>query len=210
LPDTSSAIIIILITLPGFVGYLCFAKIYCRKVEDTIEKVAYIVLFNALSLSVLSLFIDVSVIASIDFAKGNFPSVVHSAQGTLSALSAVAAIIGIGLAAALNLKAVDAFFLRCGLTRKTGHESVLSDVIRTNSTAFWKVRFKSGGYVIGHPRRYSLDGDEEMLFLCKAARRPARIGDKPQQPEYEIEGPGVLIVKFDDVAVIELLDGNEP
>ena len=84
--------------------------------------------------------------------------------------------------------------------------SVLADVICTHPDCYLKFRLKSGGYVIGHPRKYSLHGKEECIFLDNAARRPPKPsagGNQP--PEVPIGGHGIILLKFDDVSAVEVL-----
>ena len=105
----------------------------------------------------------------------------------LSILSVIAAAI---MAIFGNSKLLQNVLLAFGVTRKTGYSSVIADVICNNPDAFFKIRFKSGGYVIGHPEKYSLHGDEPHLFLAKAARRPARRDVNSEQPKaVDIAGP---------------------
>ncbi|MFM2410876.1 MAG: hypothetical protein RL481_1704 [Pseudomonadota bacterium] len=209
MPESAQSIFILILTMPGFLGYLAYSKIYRLKVEDNIEKIGYIVGFNVFSLFFSSLFFDINTFLSADFDNLGASDVVGYVNGLFFACSACSIIVGVLLAIVLNNGKIQKFLTARRITPKTGHASVLADVIASHPDAYFKIRFKSGGHVTGFPRKYSLDGGETMIFLSKAVRRPPKSpnGDK-QPPEYEIQGPGILMTNFDDVTCIEVVKGN--
>jgi len=84
---------------------------------------------------------------------------------------------------------------------------VIAATIRRNPHNFFRIRLKDGGYVRGHPLLYSLDGEESCLFLEKAAYRRKRPDRRHNVPaEIAVNGPGVLLVNFDEVLFIEVLE----
>lgn len=207
MPDSTQAILILVITLPGFLGYLLFNRLSSRCIEDAFEKVGFVVLFNVTSIFVvraLNLNDPFGDFKSSELSYNDVTSFVTSSFIILSAITALTAIL---LAFALDSKIVSDLLIKSRLTRKTSSKSVVADVIRTHPDCFMKFRFKGGGYVVGHPRRYCLDGSESVIFLEKAARRPAKQGTQAQRPLEDIGGPGVLILNFDDISLVEVLDG---
>jgi hypothetical protein len=121
-------------------------------------------------------------------------------------LSAISIALAVAAAFALNKGWLQNLMVRAGITNKTSHSSVLADVICSYPDCYLKFRFKSGGYVIGHPRKFSLDGKDDCIFLENAARRPARpMPGATQPPEQPVVGPGILLLGFDDVSAVEVL-----
>ncbi|MBN8832480.1 MAG: hypothetical protein J0G94_18110 [Sphingomonadales bacterium] len=207
MPDTMQAIFILVLTLPGFLGYLVFNRLRIGKFEDAFEKIGCVILFNVLAIVALGLL-------NIDNPLGNFKSaaltyadMVAFGRTVFPLLTLFSALFAIAAALILNSDKVSYYLIKAGLTRRSSHVSVIADVIAAHPDCFMKFRYKSGGYVIGHPRRYSLDGGESAIFLSKAARRPPKSPCTPQPPEKAIEGPGVLLVNFDDILAVEILDG---
>jgi hypothetical protein len=209
MPDSSQGMFILVLTMPGFLGYLAFSKIYRLRIDDSVEKVGYIVGLNIFSLSIVSLFYDFSEFLKSDFSNIGAKNVVYFVNQLMLATSICSVAIGTAIAVVLNGNWIQNFLNQNRVTPKTAHGSVLADIIANYPDAFFKVRFKSGGHVTGFPRKYPLDGEENMIFLTKALRRPSRVTQEQKQPpEYEINGPGILLVNFDDVSCIEVLKGE--
>ena len=210
MPDSMQAIFILVLTLPGFLGYLVFNRLAVGSFDDAFEKVGCVILFNVLAITLLTLLNVANPIGGFNAATLTYANMVSFSRTIFPLLSLICALLAVIAALILNSDVVSRFLITHGLTRKSSNRSVLADVVAAHRDCFMKVRFKSGGYVIGHPRRYSLDGEENALFLDKAARRPPKEAGLAQPLEYEIEGPGVLLVNFDDILVIEVLNGEAP
>jgi len=205
-PDSAQGLFLLVLTMPGIVGFFVFSHMYCNRIESSFDKFGYIVLLNIVGVLGASIFFDLALLARIRYDAISFADISEFTIKLMLPLTACSSMAGALLAFVGNAGRVQRFLIKQGLTRKTAHGSVLADVIATYPDAYLKVRFKGGGYVIGHPRKYSLMGDEHYLFLEKAARRPPRPNDSaPQPPEAAIDGPGILLLSFDEVACVEVL-----
>ena len=210
MPDSIQALLVLVLILPGCLGYFAFTGIYNGKIEDNVSKVVYIALLNLLPILIYGWITKQNVwnaaAGSAGLELNNVVSYVHSA---LFRLSVVSVILGIVAGLLGNWRPLQSWLIRGQLTRRNQDSSVLASLIHQQPDAFFKFRFKSGGYVIGHPKLYSLSGEEQVIFLDKAARRPAKpSSDKPQPPEYAVEGAGIVLVNFDDVQCVEVLKGR--
>ena len=210
MPVSAEQVFLLIVILPGFLGYFAFSHLYCREIEDVIDKFCYIILFNLIPLLLLSWVEGKGAIPKIELSRIGTDQIVGYVSSVLLILCFVSLVFGAACAAIGNTGRVQKIFRTMGWTKKTSYSSVLADVICSHPDAFLKVRFKSGGYIIGHPRKYSMHGKEEVLFIADAARRPARRGsDVPQPLERSVDGPGILLLKFDDVSYVEVLNGGD-
>jgi hypothetical protein len=200
-------LLILVLTLPGFLGYLCFSRLYEGCIEDVFEKVGIVVALNVTSLILVQLVIEVLPAALVDIQqKLTLSGTTTFASRSLIVLSVVSVLIGGVFAAACNSKTISRGLLSIGLTRKSNSRSVLADVIRSHPDCFLKFNFKEGGYVLGHPLYYSLDGEECIIFLEKAAIRPKASETKGKASARRVvQGPGVMLMNFDSVQHVELL-----
>jgi hypothetical protein len=204
MPETLGAVYVIVLLLPGFVGYLALAKVYNRTIDDAFDKVALVVLITALSLALIAVVHDVAIPANNAAITGravrDFVTITFPAQ-TLICLG-----LGAMLGAIANLDVFARLAQRWRISAKTGQAAVIAATIRQHPDAYFRLRWKDGGYVVGHPILYSLDGEETALLLEKAAYRRKRASARaPQPPEIPVAGPGVLVVRFDDIQFIEIL-----
>jgi hypothetical protein len=206
MPESMQALAIALFCLPGFVGYSVFSRLYCREIEQAFDKVSWIFLINILSISVLGQFRSVPFLNLLPEGKFFAYGIAFFINQLLLPLSFIAALIGVFLSLVLSSSFIQGYLIKLKFTVKTRHGSVISDVIKNNPDAYFKIRFNNGGYVIGHPRKYSLHGDEQYLFLGNALRRPKRKSEADSQPPArQIDGPGVLILNFDNVECVEVI-----
>jgi hypothetical protein len=105
-----------------------------------------------------------------------------------------------------NWQIFSKFLILLGASSKAGHAAVVAAAIRRHPESYFRIRLKSGGYLLGHPILYSLDGEEPCLFLEKAAFRRARPDRRHSLPvQIDINGPGIIVVNFDEVLFIELV-----
>lgn len=204
--ENSQALVIAVFTLPGVVGYLAFASIYRREVGDNFEKLSLVAIFDLLAIIVLSAFRDVSSVSVATHTELTYFEIESFVTSLLLPLCAISIALAVASAFALNKGWLQNLMIRAGITNKTSHSSVLADVICSHPDCYLKFRFKSGGYVIGHPRKFSLDGKDDCIFLDNAARRPARpMPGANQPPEQPVAGHGILLLGFDDVSAVEVL-----
>jgi hypothetical protein len=204
MPGSLAAVYVIVLLLPGFVGYLALAKIYNRTIDDAFDKVALIVLITALSLALIALVHEVAIPASNAAITGSavrdFVTITFPVQSLLCLL------LGAILGAVANLDIFARLARRWQISAKTGQAAVIAATIRQHPDAYFRLRWKEGGYVVGHPVLYSLDGEETALLLENAAYRRKRASARAAQPpEIPVAGPGVLVVNFDDIQFIEIL-----
>jgi len=204
MPDTVTSLYVLILLLPGFVGYLTFSAVHDRKVEDSFDKVAFVVLITALSTAILGWAAGlalpeagegISGKATQDFLLGLFPI-----------QTLLCAVIGFLFGAVANSKWFSDLANKAGVSSKSGHAAVLVATIRAHPDCFLRFRFKGGGYVQGHPILYSLDGEECCIFVEKASyrrKRPDRRFKIPSQ--VDVDGPGILLLNFDDVQFVEVI-----
>jgi hypothetical protein len=207
MPTSLEALFVLVLVFPGCLGYFSFTQLYNGRIEDSVDKLVCIGVLNVLPLLLFGWLTKTDI-----WAEGRAPADLEHlgafVRGTLFYLSALSVVIGGVTGALANWRPVHYLMIRGRLTRRTQDSSVLASVIASNSDAYMKFRFKSGGYVIGHPRLYSLSGDETAIFLANAARRPAKAAaGQPQPAEYPVEGPGILLLDFDDVLCVEVMSG---
>lgn len=207
MPSTFSAIAIMVFLSPGFLGYFIFSKIYSNRIQDNFEKISYIFIFNTLSFMVyyfvdfagLSNFLRIQEVAPTDLRDfllmAGLPLIVFSS------------LIAIVFASLANSNKLQKVLLEVGVTNVSGHGSVLTDVIKNNPDSFFKVILKDGTQIIGHPSRYSLFGDENFLFLRKSAYRSKSQNAYRAARVKEVDGPGVLLLGFQDILFVEVMDG---
>jgi Family of unknown function (DUF6338) len=208
MPDSIQSLLIFILFAPGFLGYLVFSKLYCREIQDNIEKLSYVFVFNLLSLvSINAISSGVSKLTKYNLSSSDLKVAEQFIQTLLLPLSASSIVFAVTFAITLNKGVFQRFLVEIGATKKSHYSSVLTDVICTYPDSYFKIRFKDGAYVIGHPRRYSINGDEQILFLGNAARRPPRGTKGPQPPEKPIKGEGVMLLNFDEVQCVEILEG---
>jgi len=205
--DSVEGLLILILTMPGFLGYLCLNRLREGCVDDVFEKIGIVVGLNVTALILAQLFVSVLPPNLLD-ANQNLTLAGTTAfvARSLLILTLISIVLGIAFAMLGNAKWASTLFMRLGLTRKSNSKSVVADVIRTHPNSYFKFIFKSGGYIMGHPRCYSLDGDECVVFLEKAAIRTKRNSSGgPASARRMVGGPGVMLVNFDDVKYIELL-----
>jgi hypothetical protein len=206
MPETSQTLLIAIFTLPGVLGYFAFTSVYRREIADNFEKVSLVAIFDLLAIIVLGLFRDISSLSAATQSQLTYPAVEIFVTKLLLPLSLISVVIAVIAAFAFNRAWLQNALVRTGITNKTSYSSVLADVICSYPDCYLKFRLKSGGYVIGHPRKFSLDGKQECIFLDNAARRPPRPASGVDQPaEVPVSGHGLLLLNFDDVSVVEVL-----
>lgn len=208
MPTSFEALFVLVLILPGCLGYFSFTRLYNGRIEDSVDKLVCIGVLNVVPLLLLGWLTKTDIWAAPGVAPADLEHLGAFVRGTLFYLSALSVVIGGAAGALANFRPIQHLMIRGGLTRRTQDSSVLASVIASNSDAYMKFRFKSGGYVIGHPRLYSLSGDDTVIFLAKAARRPAKAAaGQPQPAEYSVEGPGILLLNFDEVLCVEVMSG---
>jgi hypothetical protein len=206
MPESSQTLVVAIFTLPGVLGYFAFASIYRREVGDNFEKASLVAIFDLSAIIILSFFHDVSSLSAAAQAKLTYSAIETFVTNLLLPLSLISVVIAVVAAFFFNKGWLQSALVSAGITNKTSYSSVLADVICSYPDCYLKFRLKSGGYVIGHPRKFSLHGKEDCIFLENAARRPPRPAPGANQPaEVPIDGQGILILKFDDVSVVEVL-----
>ncbi len=204
MPESLAAVYIIVLLLPGFVGYLALAKVYNRAIDDAFDKVALIVLITALSLALIAIFHEIAIPANDTAITGG--AVRDFVTITFPVQSLVCLALGGLLGAIANLDVFARLARRWRISAKTGQAAVIAATIRQHPDAYFRLRWKEGGYVVGHPVLYSLDGAETALLLENAAYRRKRASPRAPQPtEIAVVGHGVLVVNFDDIQFIEIL-----
>lgn len=205
MPDSAEALLIAFLLMPGCFGYFVFSRVYNGQITDTFDKTISVIIFNIVALFAYGLLWPIQ---SLDFRMAklsDFPQLVSFSAMALATLCAISAAFAIVAGISANSRKIAGAALRLGFTLRGHQPSVLAAVIAEHPSAFFKVRFKSGGHVTGHPRLYSLQGDECCLYLEKARRRAPRKNDtSPQPPEYAVDN-GVLLVNFDDILCVELV-----
>jgi hypothetical protein len=206
MPESSQTLLIVIFTLPGVLGYFVFASLYRREISDNFDKVSLVAIFDLVAIVILSIVLDVSSLSVATQSTLAFDAVQEFVTDLLLPLSIISILVAVAAAYILNKSWLQNRLIKLGITNKTSYSSVLADVICSYPDCYLKFRMKSGGYVIGHPRKFSLDGKEDCIFLDNAARRPPRPNPGANQPpEAAIEGHGVLILSFDDVSAVEVL-----
>lgn len=191
--------------LPGFVGYVFFQLILEKTIEDTFYKFSITVLIAAISSPVASFILHQFNIAEtqIDVAKEDLA---NSLGISFFVRSVISILTGIILGVICNSKYASKLAIRFGMTSKSGHSALICAVLDEYPDAFFRFRFKDGGYIVGHPKFYSLDGTERSLMLEKVAIRKKRPdGGGPVPKQALATGPGVIIFDFDDVQYVEVL-----
>ena len=204
--DSVQGLLVLVLTMPGFLGYLCFNRLSDGCVEDGFEKVGIVVGLNVGALMIGSL-LGLGLPDNLLDQTQNLTlaGVVRFVVRGLTVLTAIALALGALFAMLGNWRRLSVFLVRLGLTRKSSARSVIADVIRTHPDSFFRLYLKSGGYVVGHPRCYCLDGKESALFLERAAigHKGTQAGAKWQQRG--AEGAGVMVLTFDDISYVELV-----
>lgn len=204
MPGSAEALLIALLLMPGCFGYFLFTRIYNGKISDTFDKTVAVIVLNVASIAIYTAFQSASGLKLILKSPSDFPELVRQSAITLSTLSLIAISIGTVAAAAANSATLSKFIRRAGVTRRGHQPAIITATIAEHPDAFLKFRFKSGGYVVGHPKFYSLHGEECCIFLCKAARRAPKGTNKKQPAEYAVEH-GILLLNFDDILCVEVL-----
>ena len=207
MPDSVDGLLLLILTMPGFFGYLWFNRLYEGCVDDVFEKIGIVVGLNVAAIGVSQYFSDV---VPSDLVDGQRNISVAATFGfvaeSLVILSGIAILIGAACAWLCNAPWISQALVRLRLTRKSNSKSVLADIVRSHPNSYFKFKLKTGGYVVGHPRCYSLSGDENMIFLEKAAVRGPRVQQGGAGPkEREIAGDGILFLNFEDVSYVELV-----
>lgn len=206
MPESSQTLLVAAFTLPGIIGYLIFASLFRREIGDNFEKLSIVAILDLSAIILLSAISDISSLNAVTTEKITFEFIVIFVTKLLAPLTLISVVCAVLVAHILNRNWIQSKLVKIGITNKTSYSSVLSDVICSYPDAFMKFRLKSGGYIIGHPRKYSLHGKECVIFLDQAARRPARRATGlPQPPEVAIAGQGVLLLDFSDVECVEVL-----
>jgi len=203
--DSVQGLLLLVLTMPGFFGYLWFNLIYEGCIEDTFEKVGIVVGLNTAALVVAQLLgmrLPVDLFGAEQ--QATIAGTVEFVARHLLFLSLIATVLGMLIALMSNSKRLSRLLRSWGLTRKSNANSILADVIREHPDRYFRVRFKDGGYVIGHPRVYSLDGEQAMLFLADAAVRPRGAAGQPMPVERELPD-GVMLLGFDEIRYVELV-----
>lgn len=205
--DSVEGLLILVLTMPGFLGYLCFNRLREGCVADVFEKIGIVVGLNVAALIIAQFFLSALPPNLLDADQNlTLGGTTAFAARSLFVLTAISVALGAAFAMLGNAKWVSAILLRIGLTRKSSSKSVIADVIRSHPSSYFKFTFKSGGYVMGHPRSYSLDGDECVVFLEKAAIRTKRSEPGGETPARRmVSGPGIMLLNFDDVKYVELI-----
>ncbi len=214
MPDSANGLYILILTLPGFIGYAVFNFVSHRKIKQTIDSVGFIVLINCISLALNAYgFNRLSTPLTIGL-EGKQLVLNIEFVATFLRLAMLSGTLGFVLACVGNVQKIETALFKFGIGRKTGSNSLIADVICLNPDVYFRIWFKSGEYVVGHPIRYSLDGDENAIFLEKALHRPAVVSEAVgwnrksvlrTPKERTIDGPGVLIISYDDIRWIEVL-----
>lgn len=203
--DSIQGLLILVLTMPGFFGYLCFNRFSDGCVDDAFEKIGIVVGLNVGAIFVATL-LGHALPANLLETPENlrFEGVLSYVAGSLVTLTIIAVALGWMFAALVNWSWLSNVLVRMRLTRKSGAHSVLADVIRSHPDSFFRLYLKGGGYVSGHPRRYSLDGKETMLFLDKAAigKQSAEDGKWSQRT---VHGAGIVLLNFEEVGYVELV-----
>ena len=202
--DSVQGLLILILTMPGFLGYLCFNRLSDGCVDDAFEKVGIVVGLNVGAILVGSFFGFALPANLLDATHNLTASGVFEFVGrSLAMLTGLAVGLGALFAALGNWRWLSALLVRLRVTRRSSAHSVLADVIRTHPDSFFRVYFKNGNYVVGHPRCYSLDGEETMLFMDRAAvSGRTGTGKTTQRP---VTGAGIVLLNFEDVSYVELV-----
>ena len=205
--DSVEGLLILVLTMPGFFGYLCFNRLREGCIEDAFEKIGIVVGLNVAALIIAQFFVSALPPNLLDADQNlTLGGTTAFVARSLFVLTAISVALGAAFAMLGNAKWLSAFLLKIGITRKSSSRSIIADVIRSHPDSYFKFSFKSGGYVMGHPRCYSLDGEECMVFLEKAAIRSKRSDPAANAPARRIVGgPGVMLLNFDEVKYVELI-----
>ena len=209
MPDSLEAVFVLLILLPGCFGYFAFSRIYNKKIDDNINKIIYIALFNVLSLLILALFKRVIVFEAANISQINARDIEGLIYGNLFLLSLIAFALGVVAALIGNWSGLQSLLTERGLTKRSQHPAVLAAVIAAHQDCYMRFRFKTGGYIVGCPRLYSLQGEEAVIFLGKAAYRGVKPDSAGKLTQHSVDGPGIMLLNFDDVKFVEVLNGED-
>ncbi len=128
MPGSLAAVYVIVLLLPGFVGYLALAKIYNRTIDDAFDKVALIVLITALSLALIALVHEVAIPASNAAITGS--AVRDFVTITFPVQSLLCLVLGAILGAVANLDIFARLARRWQISAKTGQAAVIAATIR--------------------------------------------------------------------------------
>jgi len=204
MPGSAEALLIALLLMPGCFGYFAFTRIYNGKISDSFDKTVSVIVINITSIGVYTIFRSTAGLRFILPSATDFPTLVQQSGIALISLSVISVTVGAAAATAANSRTISGWIRDAGITRRGHQPAIITATIAEYPDAFLKFRFKSGGYVIGHPRFYSLHGEECCIFLCKAARRAPKAASGGQPAEYSVEH-GILLLNFDDVLCVEVL-----
>jgi hypothetical protein len=202
--DSVQGLLILVLTMPGFFGYLCFNRLSHSCIEDTFEKVGIVVGLNVGAVLIGAL-LGFALPDLLDQTQNlTLPGVVEFVARGLVLLTAISLALGALFAVIGNSRWISDLLRRSRLTRKTGAGSVVAAVLAKYPDGFLRVYLKNGGYVVGHPLCYSLDGKDNALFLERAAIGVKKAGSEWSQRPADL---GVMLLSFDEVSFVELVKG---
>ncbi len=203
MPDSTDALAVLLVLLPGLVGLLVFTNLAVDGERDPLDRIVIALVLSMLAGVVTDLTLSVSAIHAA--AKESVPSLLdhYSSPATL-ARTCVAVAMSAAAAVAQNRGWIYGIARLIGLTPRTGRIDVWHEVFAglPDEGRWVHLLFKDGKRLLGAPESYSLTGREPSIFLADARWYiPRESGEKSE----EVLGDGVLVTNFEEVLAVEVL-----
>ena len=213
--DSFEAFTLLLLLLPGIVGYFLYIFVVDVKPTGSLSSV-YLVLFFMLLTQVISIKL---------FGQGFLPTLagtddpqrernIHAyIQNLPIAPFVISALLGI-VSAIIKNKAVDYYFLNTlRITHKISERNPWNTVFARKREIWLIIRFKDGTSLIGWPDYYSDSDKEQQLYLQSATWHVPVEETKtlvpPNSCGIESHDVGaVLLTNFDAVAAIEVQEAK--
>lgn len=233
MPDKIEAFIILLFLLPGFVGLIVYEIVAEVPKRETFDKVVVALALTVVASvlhgivgAVWPIFgvpAGLEQIVSIYAAKTDTQAAQNLASGRaiiggLGVTTAIAIVLGFIFALTQNKGVAYWLLYEYRVTKRTGAIDVWHQVFSRGGNCWVRVRWKNGTLLVGWAKYFSEDMKTMALFLSDATWHlpetpmangtPADItkigpGDISSYVQINVDGPGVLITKFDDVVAIE-------
>jgi len=192
IPDTTEALGVLLVLLPGFSCAYLVQRLVVRPKQTELDKVVEALLFSFLLYLAASPFFGYSLPLSWQRqATQGIAQYTFQLNWTyLAALAGLALVLGLLYSANLNNDWLLRPLRKIGVTHLTARSSIWNDAFYDIQSTYVLVQLKDGRSLIGFVRYYSDEAKDSSIFLEDAAW----IVDA-QGTQAEIKGPGILLTK---------------
>jgi hypothetical protein len=209
LPDTTDALGVLLVLLPGFACAYAVQILGVRRKQTELDKVVEALLFSLLIyLTTLPFFHDLLPLRWVpgpDKQPNSYQIFVDYPH--MLTLAAVAFLLALLYAANINRDWLLKAFGKMGITKRASLTSIWTDAFQEIG-GYVQVGITDGRCIIGWVRDYSDKDGEQTLFLENAAWLLSnRDGTETEMP---IDDPGILLTKEMKIEYVAFLPRRQP